>query len=71
MTVIMKPIPKAKAINLRFFLSITMFAEYSVDDESNSDVVKSIIAITANQRPMSDKDKGDLSRSQSTQLDPG
>jgi hypothetical protein len=54
----MKPVPNAKATSLRRFFSITMFLEYSDEEESNSDVIKRIIAITASQRLMSDTDRG-------------
>jgi len=57
-TVIMKPVPNAKATSLRRFFSITIFLEYSVDENSISDVIRRIIAMTASQRLISDTDKG-------------
>jgi hypothetical protein len=35
-----------------------MLLEYSAEEESNSDVIKRMIAMTASQRPMSDTDRG-------------
>jgi hypothetical protein len=35
-----------------------MFLEYSVEEDSSSDVIKRIIAMTASQRLTSDVDKG-------------
>lgn len=58
MTVIMNPVPNAKATSLKRFLSITIFWEYSVGEASNSDVIKRIIAMTASQRPMSNIERG-------------
>jgi hypothetical protein len=57
-TVIIKPIPNARDTSLRRLFSITMFPEYSVEEDSNSDVIKRMIAIMANQRLMSDIDSG-------------
>jgi len=54
----MKPAPNAKAASLRRFLSITMFPEYPVEEDTSSDVVKRMIAMTASQRLTSDMDKG-------------
>jgi hypothetical protein len=50
----MKPVPNAKATSLRRFFSITMFPE----DDSSSDVINRIIAMTASQRLISDIDRG-------------
>lgn len=55
---IMNPIPKPNATNLRRVLSITMFLEYPVDEDSSSEVIKTMIAMTASQRPMSEADRG-------------
>jgi len=54
----MKPVPNVKATSLRRFFSITMFLEYSVEEDSSSDVIRRIIAVTASQRLMSDIDRG-------------
>jgi hypothetical protein len=54
----MKPVPNAKAASLRRFLSITMFPEYPAEEDTSSDVVKRMIAMTASQRLTSDMDKG-------------
>ena len=54
MTVIMNPAPDARAMSRSRFLSIMMFPEYLVEEESSSDVMRSIIAVTASQRLMSD-----------------
>jgi hypothetical protein len=51
----MKPVPNAKAASLRRFLSITMFP---VEEDTSSDVVRRMIAMTASQRLTSDMDKG-------------
>ena len=57
-TVAMKPIPSPIATSLRRFLSRAMFLRYPVDDVNSSDVIKSMIAVTASQRLMSDIDSG-------------
>jgi hypothetical protein len=54
----MKPVPNAKATSLRRFFSITMLLEYSVEEDSSSDVIRRIIAVTASHRLMSDIDRG-------------
>ena len=54
----MNPIPKPNATSLRRALSITMFLEYPVDEDSSSEVIKTMIAVTASQRPMSETDRG-------------
>jgi hypothetical protein len=54
----MKPAPNVKAASLRRFLSIMMFPEYPVEEDTSSDVVKRMIAMTASQRLTSDMDKG-------------
>jgi len=56
-TVIMNPVPNARAMILKRVFSITTFPECSVD-EISSEVIKSMIAITASHRLMSDKDRG-------------
>jgi hypothetical protein len=58
MTVIMKPVPNARATSLRRFFSTTMFLEYSAEEDSSSEVVNKIIAITASQRLKSDIERG-------------
>jgi hypothetical protein len=58
MTVIMNPKPNASATSLRRLLSITIPPMYSVEEDSNSDVIKRIIAMTASQRLISDIDRG-------------
>jgi len=57
-TVIMKPIPSASAASLRRFLSRVMFLRYHVDEVNSSEVIKSMIAVTASQRLMSDIESG-------------
>lgn len=54
----MNPVPSAKATSLRRFLSITMFLECSVEEDSSSDVIRRMIAMTASQRLTSDMDRG-------------
>lgn len=54
----MKPVPNAKATSLRRFFSITMFLEYSPEEDSSSEVIKRMIAMTASQRLMSDIGSG-------------
>jgi hypothetical protein len=54
----MKPVPNAKATSLRRFFSITMLLEYSVEEDSSSDVIRRMIAVTASQRLMSEIDRG-------------
>ena len=54
----MKLAPSAKATSLRRFFSITMLLKYSVEEDSSSDVIKRIVAVTASQRLMSDIDRG-------------
>ena len=57
-TVIMKPVPSARATSLRRFLSITIFLEYTVEEDRSSDVIKRTIAMTASQRLTSDIERG-------------
>jgi hypothetical protein len=54
----MNPVPNAKAASLRRFLSITTFLEYSVEEDSSSEVISRMIAMTASQRLMSDIERG-------------
>ena len=54
----MNPMPRPKATNLRRALSITMFLEYPLDEDSSSEVIKTMIAMIASQRPISETDKG-------------
>jgi hypothetical protein len=58
MTVIMKLVPNARATSLRRFFSIMMFLEYSPEEDSSSEVINRMIAMTASQRLMSDIDSG-------------
>jgi hypothetical protein len=58
MTVIMNPTPRASAISLSRLMSMTMFLEYFVEDDSNSDVISSMMAVTASHRLKSDMDRG-------------
>lgn len=58
MTVMMKPVPRARDTSLRRFLSTKMFEEYSAVEASNSEVTSSMMAITASQRLMSELDSG-------------
>jgi hypothetical protein len=58
MTVAMKPVPNARATSLRRFFSITMFLEYSPEEDSSSEVIRRMIAMTASQRLISDIDRG-------------
>jgi len=46
------------ATSLKRFLSTLTCAEYSGIEKSNSDVIKSIIAVTASHKLISDSDKG-------------
>lgn len=55
-----KPTPMATSLN-RFLLIIAR-AEYSGKEYSNSDVIKSIIAVTASHKLISDIDKGKFIR---------
>jgi len=57
-TVIMKPIPSANARSLKRFLFRTMLPKYPVEEDSSSEVINRIIAVTASQRLMSDMDRG-------------
>lgn len=59
-TVNMNPKPNARAISLRRFFSIINLDEYSFAEDISSDVISKIIAMTANQRLMSDKVIGKL-----------
>ena len=54
----MKPIPSANARTLRRFLSKTMLPKYPVEEDSSSEVISRIIAVTASQRLMSDMESG-------------
>ena len=58
MTVTMNPIPRAIAASLRRFLLIAMLPSCPVELVSNSEVISSIIAVTASQRLMSSVDSG-------------
>lgn len=54
----MNPKPNARATSLRRFFSIINLDEYSAAEDMSSDVISKIIAMTANQRLMSDSDMG-------------
>jgi len=60
-TVAKKAIPSARAMSLRRFFSIATFPSRPVEEESSSDVTRSMIAVTASQSPMSETDSGNLS----------
>lgn len=49
----------------RRFLAITMFARRPEDERISSDVIRTIIAVTASQRLMSESDRGKLMPSHS------
>jgi hypothetical protein len=53
-----KPTPRAAI--LKRFLSIIILAEISGSEYRSSDVIKSIIAVTASHKLISDNDKGKL-----------
>ena len=57
-TVTRKPTPQPRATSLKRLLLIETLEEYSGSEYSNSDVIKSTIAVAASHRLMSDKDKG-------------
>jgi hypothetical protein len=57
-TVARNPKPSPRAAILKRFFSILIRAEYSDDECNNSDVIKSIMAINASHRLISDNDKG-------------
>lgn len=57
-TVIMKPIPSANANSLSRFLSNAMFPRVPVEDDSSSDVISRMMAVTASHRLMSNMDSG-------------
>jgi hypothetical protein len=54
----MNPKPSARAAILRRFLSIRILPEYSDEEYSISEVIKTTIAMKASQRLISDSDKG-------------
>lgn len=57
-TVTRKPTPKPRATSLKSFLSIIIRVEYLGDEYNNSDVTRSIMAVIASHKLMSDSDKG-------------
>jgi len=57
-TVAMKPTPSARAMSLRRFFSSMMLREYVVEEASSSEVIRSMIAVAASQRLMSDSVSG-------------
>ena len=54
----MKPSPSASASSLRRFFSIARFLKGPVEDVSSSEVTRSMIAMTASHRLMSENDIG-------------
>ena len=50
--------PKARATILKRFLSLAIRAEYFGDEYSNSDVIRSIMAVIASHKLMSDNERG-------------
>ena len=57
-TVAMKASPTPMDMSLRRVRSMTMSLKYVVEEERNSDVISSIMAVIASHRPMSDIDSG-------------
>ena len=57
-TVAMKASPTPMDMSLRRVRSMTMSLKYVVEEERNSDVTSSIMAVIASHRPMSDIDSG-------------
>jgi hypothetical protein len=57
-TVARKAMPTPSATSLKSFLFMAIRAEYSGDEYNNSDVIRSIMAVMASHRLMSDRDKG-------------
>ncbi len=57
-TVTKKPNPHPIAATLKISLSMATFAEYPGDEYSSSDVIRSIIAVTASHKLRSDKERG-------------
>ena len=60
MTVTKKPKPHPIAHIRSRRLSRTILAEYSGDENINSEVIRSIIAVTASHKLISDIDKGKI-----------
>jgi len=58
MTVIMNAAPSVRAVSLRRFFSMVMFLEYFVELDSSSEVIRSMMAVTASHRLMSDVESG-------------
>ena len=57
-TVTRKPRPKPRATILKRFLSIAIRAEYFGDEYNSSDVIRSIMAVIASHKLMSDRESG-------------
>lgn len=57
-TVARKAKPTPRATNLKRFLLIIVLAEYCGNEYRSSEVINSIIAVTASHKLMSDNDKG-------------
>ena len=58
MTVMMKPSPSASARSLRRFFSMARFLRGPVEVVRSSEVTRSMMAMTASQRLMSENDNG-------------
>lgn len=58
----MKASPAPIATSLNRVRSMAMSLKYDVGEDRNSDVMSKIMAVTANQRPMSDVDNGKFIR---------
>jgi hypothetical protein len=63
-TIIAKPNPHPTAANRKIFLSTITLEEYSGEEHNNSEVTRSIIAITASHKLTSYKDKGKIIKHQ-------
>lgn len=60
MTVAIKPIPTIRARSLRRFFSMATFPRSPVEEDISSEVTRSIMAVTASHKPMSETDSGNL-----------
>ena len=59
-TVTRKAIPQPTAATLKGFFSIKIRAEYSGEELINSEVISSIMAVTASHRPISESERGKI-----------
>ena len=57
-TVAMKAAPRPRATSRSLVLSMTILLETAADEDKSSDVIKTIMAVTASQRPTSDALRG-------------